>query len=135
MAIIRVDRRSAYLQRFGDTLAAHAPENLRWKKPAIPDSDHSSIPLLNWYHGLLCVFDGYDMSHYGMMEDPDAKKAMKVIHMGLKYHPKSPYLHEKLGAAYEMTGDTGKALESYQDAFHLNPQNKGAEEKIQQLKK
>ncbi len=162
------------IHQFGDSLAAHAPDNLKWKLHVIPDTDHSSIPLLSWYNGLLFVFEGYNLSHYGMMEDPDsierhfdelaentglrmnppqtifwilahylttpnrypdAKKAMKVINLGLKYHPKSPYLHEKLGVAYEMMDEPGKALESYQNALRLNPKNKAVEEKIQRLKK
>jgi len=66
---------------------------------------------------------------------PDAKKAMKVINLGLKYHPQSPYLHEKLGVAYEMSNEPQQALESYQNALRLNPKNKAVEEKIQRLKK
>jgi tetratricopeptide (TPR) repeat protein len=162
------------IQQFGDSLAANAPGNLKWKLHAIPDTDHSSIPLLSWYNGLLFVFEGYDLSHYGMMRDPDsiekhfdeladrmglrmdppqtsfwilahylttpnrypdAEKALKVINLGLKYHPQSPYLHEKLGAAYEMLDEPGKALEAYESALRLNPRNNEVAEKIQQLKK
>jgi Tfp pilus assembly protein PilF len=60
---------------------------------------------------------------------------MKVINMGLKYHPQSAYLHEKLGAAYEMSGEPTKALESYRKALELNPENETAREKIQRLEK
>ena len=155
-------------------IIANAPGNLKWKLHAIPDTDHSSIPLLSWYNGLLFVFEGYDLSHYGMMRDPDsierhfveladrtglrmdppqtifwilahylttpnrypdAKKALSVINLGLKYHPKSPYLHEKLGAAFEMLGEPAKALECYETALSLNPQNETAAEKIRQLKR
>jgi predicted alpha/beta superfamily hydrolase len=162
------------IHQFGDTLAEHAPTYLKWKMEAIPDVDHSSIPLLSWYNGLLFVFQGYDLSHYGMMADPDSiethfdtlaentglrmdppqtifwilahylttpnrypdpEKAMKVINMGLEYHPQSPYLHEKLGVAYEMIDEPKKALEAYQNALRLNPKNKNAEEKVRQLKK
>jgi hypothetical protein len=162
------------IHRFGENLAAHAPDNLKWKLHEIPDTDHSSIPLLSWYHGLLFVFEGYDLSHYGMMRDPDsiethfaeleentglrmdppqtifwilahylttpnrfpdAEKAFKVIRLGLKYHPRSPYLHEKLGAAYEMVDEPQKALESYQTALRLNPGNTFAAERIQDLHK
>lgn len=49
--------------------------------------------------------------------------------------PQSPYLHEKLGAVYEMIDEPQKALESYQNALRFNPENKVAAEKIQQLKK
>ena len=162
------------IHQFGFSLAANAPGNLKWKLHVIPHTDHSSIPLLSWYNGLLFVFDGYDLSHYGMMQDPDsiekhfdelakniglrmdppetifeilahylttpnrypdAKKAFKVINMGLKYHPDSPYLHEKLGAAYELNKEPQKALDSYQQVLRLNPDNEELKEKIQKLKK
>jgi hypothetical protein len=161
------------IHQFGFSLAANAPKNLKWKLHVVPDADHSSIPLLSWYYGLLFVFHGYDMSHYGMMENPDsiekhfdelakntglrmdppetifeilahylttpnrypdAEKAFKVILMGLKYHPQSPYLHEKLGVAYEMIKEPQKALASYQEALRLNPKNDALKDKIQQLK-
>jgi len=161
------------IHQLGFSLAANAPENLKWKLDVIPGTDHSSIPLLSWYNGLLFVFQGYDLSHYGMMQNPDAiephfaelakrtglfmdppqsifwilahylttpnrypdaAKALKVIHMGLKYHPQSPYLHEKLGAANEIAKDPVRALESYQTALKLNPGNTALEEKIKKLK-
>jgi tetratricopeptide (TPR) repeat protein len=161
------------IQQFGSSLAAHAPRNLKWRLHAIPHTDHSSIPLLSWYHGLLFLFQGYDMSHYGMMQDPDAiephfeklakntglrmsppqtifwilthylttpnrypdaQKALKVIHMGLKYHPESPYLHEKLGAAYELNQEPRKALAAYKEALRLNPENLVAKKKTKKLK-
>lgn len=162
------------IHQLGFSLAANAPPNLKWKVDVIPETDHSSIPLLSWYNGLLFVFEGYDLSHYGMMQDldsiekhfdelaktiglrmdppqtifwilahylttpnryPNAEKAFKLIHLGLKYHPQSPYLYEKLGAAYELNKEPEKALEAYQKALSLNPDNKVAKEKIQKLKK
>ena len=55
--------------------------------------------------------------------------------MEIACHPQSPYLHEKLGVAYEMSNEPQKSLESFQNALRLNPDNKALEEKIQQLKK
>ncbi|MFC1659900.1 tetratricopeptide repeat protein [Gemmatimonadota bacterium] len=49
--------------------------------------------------------------------------------------PLSPFLHEKLGAAYEMKDDPQKALESYENALRLNPENKALEEKIERLRR
>ena len=65
---------------------------------------------------------------------PDADKAMLVINMGLRYHPKSPYLHEKLGVAYEMKDGPQKAMESYEQALRLNPENKDLKEKMERIK-
>lgn len=161
------------IHSFGDGLAAGAPDNLKWHLEVIPNTDHSSIPLLSWYNGLQFVFEGYDMNHFGMMEAPelieehfdelarrtglrmdppqtifdilshylttpnrfpDADKALYVINMGLKYHPQSPFLHEKLGAAYEMKNEPQKALEAYETALRLNPGQEMLEEKIRRLR-
>lgn len=161
------------IHQFGDNLAAYAPDNLNWNLAVFPGTDHSSIPLLSWYNGLLFVFDGYDMNHYGMMENPetieehfdtladntglrmpppqtifhilshylttpnrfpDADKALYVINMGLKYHPQSPFLHEKLGAAYEMKNEPQRALEAYETALRLSPGFENVEEKIRRLR-
>ena len=46
-------------------------KNLQYKVDYIPNTDHSSIPMLSWYNGLLFVFDGYHKSHYEYMKDPD----------------------------------------------------------------
>jgi len=62
------------------------------------------------------------------------KKALMVINMGLKYHPKSPYLHEKLGAAYELNKEPQNALTAYHEALRLNPDNEVVKEKILKLK-
>lgn len=160
------------IHQFGDNLSAFAPENLKWNLEVHHGTDHSSIPLLSWYNGLLFAFDGYDMSHYGMMENPesieehfdilaantglrmpppqtifhilshylttpnrfpDAEKALYVINMGLKYHPQSPFLHEKLGVAYEMIDEPQKALDAYETALRLNPGFELLEEKIRRL--
>lgn len=52
------------IEQFGDILKANATSNLKWKLHKIPGTDHSSIPLLSWYHGLQFVFSGYDLDHY-----------------------------------------------------------------------
>jgi len=162
------------IRQIGAKLGANAPDNLAWKLDVILGTDHSSIPLLSWYNGLLFVFDGYDLRHYGTMENPeliephfdslavktglrmdppqtifhilshylttpnrypDAEKAMYVIDMGLKYHPHSPFLHEKLGAAYELMEDLPRALEAYETSLRLNPGNEELEAKIVDLRR
>lgn len=162
------------IHRFGDNLAEFGPENLESELEVFLNTDHSSIPLLNWYCGLQFVFEGYDLSHYGMMYNPeriephfdslairtglrmdppqtifhilshylsapnrfpDAEKALYVINMGLKYHPETPILHEKLGAAYEMMDDPVRALDSYETSLRLNPANQALHEKVQQLRR
>jgi predicted alpha/beta superfamily hydrolase len=65
-------------------------KNLKYKVDYIPNTDHSSIPLLSWYNGLLFVFDGYHKSHYEYMKDPDLIEThFKDIEskIGLKMNP------------------------------------------------
>jgi hypothetical protein len=71
-------------------LKNHAPRNLRWKVDMIPNTDHSSIPLLSWYQGLQFIFEGYDVSHYAFMQDPDLIEkhyAQLEKDLGLKMAP------------------------------------------------
>ncbi len=55
----------------GKAMANASLKNLQYKVDYIPNTDHSSIPMLSWYNGLLFVFDGYHKSHYEYMKDPD----------------------------------------------------------------
>ncbi|MEI7583658.1 alpha/beta hydrolase-fold protein [Runella sp.] len=162
------------IHKMSNQLAKYAPENLQWKLQVIPKTDHSSIPLLSWYEGLQFIFEGYDMNHYSLMQNPDliekqfdelakkiglrmsppetifeilahyltapnrfpdAQKSLKVINMGLKYHPESSNLHDKLGAAYLLNKNIPKAIESYQKALKLNPANEIAKKRIEDLTK
>ncbi|MEM6805412.1 MAG: alpha/beta hydrolase-fold protein [Bacteroidota bacterium] len=56
--------------KLGDQLDTHAPAQLHWKLDHYPDTDHSSIPLLSWYNGLKFIFEGYDLNHFGFMQNP-----------------------------------------------------------------
>jgi len=162
------------IHKLADTLAAHAPANLKWKLHAFPETDHSSIPMLSWYYGLRFLFEGYEpdlmamMANPGLIEGhfkaleatlglrmpppeslfeildhyltapnrfPDAQKALVVITMGLKYYPESSDLHKKLGMAYEMTKEPAKAIEAYEQALKLNPNNAEVRDKLAGLKK
>ncbi|MDW3645468.1 MAG: alpha/beta hydrolase-fold protein [Bacteroidia bacterium] len=155
-----------------DQLANYAPNHVQWKVDHMPGTDHSSIPLLSWYHGLNFIFEGYDLNHYGFMQNPDgisshfqqlkkntgldmpppqsifeiishyrtapnrfpdADAALYIIEMGLKHHPESPFLHEKLGRAYEMKEEKEKAISAYEKALSLNPENKALEKKLEEL--
>jgi predicted alpha/beta superfamily hydrolase len=65
-------------------------KNLQYKVDYIPNTDHSSIPMLSWYNGLLFVFDGYHKSHYEYMKEPDLIEShFKDIEskIGLKMSP------------------------------------------------
>ena len=74
----------------GKAMGNASLKNLQYKVDYIPNTDHSSIPMLSWYNGLLFVFDGYHKSHYDYMKDPDLIEShFKDIEstIGLKMNP------------------------------------------------
>ena len=74
----------------GKAMTNASLKNLKYKVDYIPNTDHSSIPMLSWYNGLLFVFDGYHKSHYDYMKDPDLIEShFKDIEstIGLKMNP------------------------------------------------
>jgi len=162
------------IHEFARVLADNSPANLKWKLQVFPETDHSSIPLLSWYHGLRFLFEGYEPDLYAMMKDtglierhfsgleeklglkvtppetvfeilthyltapdrfPDAKKALVVVVMGLKYHPDSPYLNESLGDICARNKEPEKAREAYEKALQLRPDNEPLKKKLSELGK
>ena len=78
------------IQELGKSMEAYASKNLRHKVDNILNTDHSSIPLLSWYNGLLFVFEGYHKYHYDFLKDPDLIEAhFKGLEstIGLKMNP------------------------------------------------
>ena len=74
----------------GKAFEQASSKNLQYKVDLIPNTDHSSIPLLSWYNGLLFIFDGYHKSHYDYMKDPELIEShFKDIEskIGLKMDP------------------------------------------------
>ena len=74
----------------GKAMGAVNSKNLQYKVDYIPNTDHSSIPMLSWYNGLLYIFDGYHKSHFDYMKDPDLIEShFKEIEtkIGLKMNP------------------------------------------------
>ncbi len=74
----------------GKAMGNASLKNVQYKVDCIPNTDHSSIPMLSWYNGLLFIFDGYHKSHYDYMKDPDLIEShFKEIEtkIGLKMNP------------------------------------------------
>jgi hypothetical protein len=74
----------------GKAMAKSSSKNLQYKVDYIPNTDHSSIPMLSWYNGLLFIFDGYHKSHFDYMKNPDSIEShFKDIEskIGLKMNP------------------------------------------------
>lgn len=55
----------------GESMQRFASKKLKSKVDEIPNTNHSSIPMLSWYNGLLFVFEGYHKYHYDFLKDPD----------------------------------------------------------------
>ena len=74
----------------GKSMEGLESKKLKHKVDNILNTDHSSIPLLSWYNGLLFVFEGYHKYHFDFLKDPDQIEAhFKGIEstIGLKMNP------------------------------------------------
>jgi uncharacterized protein len=81
---------SKSIYNMGKAMGDASLKNLQYKVDYIPNTDHSSIPMLSWYNGLLFIFEGYHKSHYDYMKDPDSIEShFKEIEtkIGLKMDP------------------------------------------------
>lgn len=58
------------IHQLAKALKDYGPANVQSKMEVIPDTDHSSIPLLSWYNGMRYIFEGYDVSHYRFTASP-----------------------------------------------------------------
>jgi hypothetical protein len=65
----------------------------------------------------------------------DKAKALEFFILNVENFPKSSNSYDSLGEAYELLGDTQKALENYKKSFEINPANEHARMKIKKLNK
>ena len=72
---------------------------------------------------------GYQFLNKGMMEE-----AIAVFIINTKYFPDIANNYDSLGEAYMLKGEKKLALENYKKSLELNPQNKNAEMRINELK-
>jgi predicted alpha/beta superfamily hydrolase len=74
----------------GKAMEHVSSKKIQYKVDYIANTDHSSIPLLSWYNGLLFIFEGYHKSHFDYMKDPDLIEShFKEVEakIGLKMNP------------------------------------------------
>lgn len=76
---------------------------------------------------------GYRMLQSG--NDKDKAHALEYFILNVENFPKSPNSYDSLGEAYEVLGDTKKAIENYRKSLELNPDNENARMKINKLSK
>jgi tetratricopeptide (TPR) repeat protein len=72
---------------------------------------------------------GYQFLNKGMMDE-----AIAVFIINTKYFPDIANTYDSLGEAYMLKGEKKLALENYKKSLVLNPQNKNAEMRINELK-
>lgn len=66
--------------------------------------------------------------------EDDKLKALGFFFMNTENYPDSYNAFDSLGEAYEVLGDEQKAVLSYQKSLELNPENKHAKERLENLK-
>jgi len=72
---------------------------------------------------------GYQFLNKGMMDE-----SIAVFIINTKYFPDIANTYDSLGEAYMLKGEKKLALENYKKSFELNPQNKNAETRINELR-
>lgn len=65
--------------------------------------------------------------------DKDRSDALAFFILNVDNYPGSPNAYDSLGEAYEILGDTEKAVENYKKSLELNPTNEHARVKIKEL--
>jgi predicted alpha/beta superfamily hydrolase len=76
---------------------------------------------------------GYRMLQSG--NDKDKANALEYFILNVENFPISPNSYDSLGEAYEVLGDTKKAIENYGKSLELNSDNENARMKIKKLSK
>jgi CubicO group peptidase (beta-lactamase class C family) len=67
--------------------------------------------------------------------DQKRDMGMAVLEFNAEEHPRSPWVYESLAEAYTMAGDKHKAIENLEKLLEFDPDNEGAKEKIEELRK
>ncbi len=64
---------------------------------------------------------------------PDILAAIDLLRLNLEFYPESVFSHFGLGEAYRAQGDTANAKAHYEHVLELDPDNRGAKIRLQQL--
>lgn len=75
---------------------------------------------------------------YRMLQSSDPKdqtKALEFFILNVKNYPKSYNSYDSLGEAYELLGDSKKAIENYATSLEHNPNNEHSKMKLKELNK
>ncbi|MGD0349370.1 MAG: tetratricopeptide repeat protein [Verrucomicrobiota bacterium] len=72
---------------------------------------------------------GYHLIGMGRIKD-----AIGILKLNAEAYPQSSNVYDSLGEAYLDDGDKELAIENYEKSLQLDPKNRGAIEKLKQLK-
>lgn len=96
------------------------------------------------YHTLRDKFYGrgsYDFGEgslnalgYDLLGKDDTESAIVVFKLNVEYYPESPNVYDSLAEAYMTAGDKKLAIENYEKSLELNPKNRNAAQKLEELK-
>jgi len=88
------------------------------------DKDDSWIPFDEKQMNLLA---------YQYLQAGKTKEAIELFKLNVSAYPESANTYDSLGEAYMINGDKEQAIQKYIKSLELNPNNKNAIEKLQQL--
>jgi tetratricopeptide (TPR) repeat protein len=69
-----------------------------------------------------------------LIDGARGREAAVLLEMSAEYNPDAPWLFHLLGEARLSTGDRGRALEAFERALALNPQNPLSRKRVDELK-
>jgi hypothetical protein len=71
---------------------------------------------------------------YGLLAEGKVPEAIAVLRLNVYLFPESANVYDSLGEAYMTAGNTELAIQNYEKSLELNPENKNAQQKLQQLR-
>jgi len=71
---------------------------------------------------------------YFLLEEGLVEEAIRIFQLNVEAYPDSWNVHDSLGEAYMAAGQTGLAIQSYEKALELNPDNDNAISMLEKLR-
>lgn len=70
----------------------------------------------------------------GLLGSGQAEEALEFLELNADIHPRSANTHALMGEAYAAMEDMASAIEHYEEAVSLNPNNRRARQRLEELK-
>jgi tetratricopeptide (TPR) repeat protein len=72
---------------------------------------------------------------YDYLRDDEMEKAKEMFEINIALYPKSSNTYDSMGDYYREAKDTLKAIEFYEKALSINPENRSSKRQLKRLKK